>query len=152
MVHAVEPKSDIGFQESRVQRLSLFIASPPPGSTLSSIERIKKDTLLKRVMYAPFTLLNFFWKKLKYIVGNYIFCCYTSCRDTIKWKETKPIFERIYKVIVSRDEYTSSKDQKARFKEALSELSEDALERFKFHIGICRAEMADNSMTDSQKA
>jgi len=152
MVHAIERKSDIDFQRVTVNEPHFFMVSSHQKSTLASIEQIKKDSFFKRLVMAPISLLSSLWKKLKHFVQNYLFCCFGSSRDPINWRETKQIFEKIYKVIVDRNVYRSSKDQKARFKEALSQLSEDALERFKYHIGTCRAQMANESMTESQRA
>ena len=152
MVHSVESKCNTGFQEVKYEKFNLLSAPPHQISTISSVEQIKKNSPFTRLFKAQLSLLNSLWKKLKYMISHYIFCCYNSFDNSIKWKETKVAFEKIYKLIVSCEGYASSKDQKVRFQEALSKLSEEALERFKFHIGICRAEKTDSSMTDSQKA
>lgn len=120
-------------------------------SSIVSIEEIKQDSLFRRLVTFPIRIFQLVWYSLKRFVGNYLLCCFPSCRDALDWKEAKKEFSLIQSVVLSPEKFASSKDRKARFSEALAKLSDEALEKFKEHIGMSRAAMAKKGMSASQK-
>ena len=151
MLQQIQPNIGSGsFQSSSHFSVTQY-HSPFKIDSLSSVEAIRKPKVLQNLCRGLMWLPNRIFYLFKYCCSK-IFFCFSSCRDPIDWKKTKLVFDRIQRVILRPSEYLGDKDRKARFREALCSLSEDALERFKWHIGVSIAKSANPSLSHSEQS